>query len=190
MKNLIFSIIVLTIVSSCSNTNAKIAQQKVDTSNTEDMTVKEETNPEILVGKQDRSALEKEPYKSWFDKNYKEYHADAKAVKELSLHLENISIKVFMGTWCEDSQREVPAFYKILDHTSFDYKNLELITVTEEKDTPEGFEKGLDITNVPTLIFYKDKKEIGRFVEFARETLEKDMLTILSGKPYKHSYEE
>jgi transcriptional regulator with XRE-family HTH domain len=38
------------------------------------------------------------------------------------------------------------------------------------------------------VIFYKDGKEIGRYVEFARETLEKDMLAIVSGKSYKHSY--
>lgn len=78
-----------------------------------------------------------------------------------------------------------------MDQTlEFIYIGLELITVTKSKDTPEGFEKDLDIMQVPTFIFYKDGKEIGRYVEFARKTLEKDMLAIVSEQPYKHSYED
>jgi thiol-disulfide isomerase/thioredoxin len=61
-----------------------------------------------------------------------------------------------MGTWCGDSKRETPAFYKILDNTVFDYNNLELITVSRAKETPEGFEKDLNIIRVPTFIFYKN----------------------------------
>ena len=37
--------------------------------------------------------------------------------------------------------------------------------------------------------FYKDGKEIGRYVEYARVSLEKDILKIVSGLPYKHSYD-
>ncbi len=153
-------------------------------------TVSQKPNPEILVGKQDRKALQQEPFGTWFTKNYKEYTIDETIVKELAPYVKDISIKAFMGTWCSDSKRETPAFYKILDTTGFNYNNLELITVTREKDTPEGFEKDLDIDRVPTFIFYKNGKELGRYVEFARETLEKDILAIVSGAPYKHSYED
>ncbi|NEW80631.1 MAG: thioredoxin, partial [Gelidibacter sp.] len=41
-----------------------------------------------------------------------------------------------------------------------------------------------------TFIIYKDDKEIGRFVEYPRESVEADLLKIVSGLPYKHSYEE
>jgi hypothetical protein len=47
----------------------------------------------------------------------------------------------------------------------------------------------LNIFKVPTFIFYKDGKEIGRYVEYARVSLEKDILKIVSGLPYKHSYD-
>ena len=43
---------------------------------------------------------------------------------------------------------------------------------------------------VPTIIFYRDGLEIGRFVEFAQVSLEKDILAIVSGVGYKHSYED
>ena len=95
-----------------------------------------------------------------------------------------------MGTWCGDSRRETPSLYKILDATNFNYKNFTLITVSREKSTPKGFEKNMDIVYVPTIIFYRNGEEIGRFVEFAQESLEKDMLAIVSGVGYKHSYED
>ena len=95
-----------------------------------------------------------------------------------------------MGTWCGDSKRETPHFYKILEEAGFNFKNLELITVNRSKRTPDNLQKGLNIFKVPTFIFYKNEKEIGRYVEYARESLEKDMLKITSGKEYKHSYQK
>jgi thiol-disulfide isomerase/thioredoxin len=92
-----------------------------------------------------------------------------------------------MGSWCEDSRREIPKFYKILDETKFDVNYLQLIAVDRSKKY-DNYEKDLTIFRVPTIIFYKNGKEIGRFVEYPRETIEKDFLKIISGQPYKHSY--
>jgi len=50
-------------------------------------------------------------------------------------------------------------------------------------------EKDLNITNIPTFIFYKNGKEMHRIVESPMESLEKDMLKIITGQPYKHAYE-
>ena len=94
-----------------------------------------------------------------------------------------------MGTWCGDSRRETPKFYKLLELAEFDLKNLEMITVNRAKRTPDNLQRGFDIIRVPTFIFYKNDKEIGRYVEYARESLEKDILKILTGKEYKHAYD-
>lgn len=147
-------------------------------------------NPDILVGVQHKEALLQPPFNTWFSSNYSNYNPNEEVVEKLSPLLKDITIKVFMGTWCGDSKRETPAFYKILEAADYDLNNLQLITVTREKNTPQGFEKGLDIERVPTFIFYRDGMEIGRYVEFAQESLEKDMLAIFSGKDYKHSYED
>lgn len=153
-------------------------------------TKKTEQNPDILVGIQDKSALLKAPYDSWFTTNYQNYQPNPVVIDSLSPLLSGVTIKAFMGTWCRDSKRETPTFYKILEAANYNLDNLQLITVTRNKDTPQGLENGLQIERVPTFIFYKDDKELGRYVEFARESLEKDMLTILSGEEYKHSYED
>jgi hypothetical protein len=63
-----------------------------------------------------------------------------------------------------------------------------LITLDRNKTTPELFEKGLNITNVPTFIFYEKGIEINRIVETPIVSLEQDMLDILSRKDYKPNY--
>lgn len=142
----------------------------------------------ILVGKHSRKELEVAPYKQWFDANYKAYQTDAEVVSQLEPLLEDITVKVFMGTWCSDSQHNVPAFFKIMDQAGYAYNDFELYSMTEEKVTPENFEAGLNVINVPTIIIYKDGKEINRLVEYPINSVEKDLLDILQGKDYKNPY--
>lgn len=141
-----------------------------------------------LVGVANKASFNQEPYNNWFNANYNKYTPDASVVSKIKSNLKGITIKGFMGTWCGDSKRETPKFYKILEQAKFNLDKVELITVNRSKKTPDNLQKGLDIIKVPTFIFYKGGKEIGRFVEYPRETLEKDILKIVSGKDYKHSY--
>ena len=57
-------------------------------------------------------------------------------------------------------------------------------------DLSEGLEEGLDIQRTPTFIFFKNGVEIGRIVETPRDSLENDILKIVSGQEYKHSYQK
>lgn len=142
----------------------------------------------ILLGPADEKGFQQEPYNEWYTINYDEYKVDKNAVNELQSLTKGIKIVTFMGTWCGDSKRETPAFIKILNSIGFKDKKHTIYAVSREKTTPKQAEKDLNITNVPTFIFYKDGKEINRIVEFPIESLEKDMLNILSGKDYKHAY--
>ncbi|MFI2743913.1 TlpA family protein disulfide reductase [Zhouia sp. PK063] len=143
---------------------------------------------DILLGVHQRADLEKEPYKTWFDKNYKEYKIKENYANKVKPLLVNVKIKIFMGTWCHDSQREVPHLFKILDAEGYNSKNVELVMVSYAKKTPNHLEEGFNIKRVPTIIFYKDGKEVNRIVEYPTRSLEKDMFLILSGKPYKDAY--
>jgi len=95
-----------------------------------------------------------------------------------------------MGTWCEDSQREVPGMMKILAAAGYAVNELEIIAVDEDKRTPSGIEKPFAATYVPALIFYNEGQEMNRIVEFPIGTLEEDIFAILSGEDYKHAYAE
>lgn len=141
-----------------------------------------------LIGLAQKSDFEKEPFSKWFNEEYNNYNPDKQTIEALKPLLKGVKIKAVMATWCGDSRREVPQFYKILDLCDFNYKNLEMITVNREKKSSGNEQEGLEITNVPTFIFYKDGKEINRYVEYARVSLEKDLLSILKNEGYKHSY--
>lgn len=143
-----------------------------------------------LVGIAQKSDFQKPPFSEWFSENYEVYQLDMKVVNQLKPFLKGVQIKAAMGTWCGDSRREIPVFYKLLDATDFEYKNLTMITVDRDKTSSNNEQEGLDIERVPTFIFYKDGKEINRFVEYPRETLEIDFLNILQEVGYKHSYME
>jgi thiol-disulfide isomerase/thioredoxin len=152
--------------------------------------ISQDLDDKILVGIQTKESFKQQPFAEWFNPNYSDAKLDISTVNKIKKHMKGVTIKAFMGTWCGDSQHEVPNFYKLMDAVNFNYKHLTMIAVNRSKETPDNLQEGYNITNVPTFIFFKKGKEIGRFVEYPRESLEKDVLKIVSGKPYKHSYEE
>ncbi len=173
MKKIIL-IVIIGILTSCN------AQQKVTA-------VKNKSGD--LIGFADRESFNQEPYKAWFDQKFDDYTPDQTTIEMLKKELKGVTIKGFMGTWCGDSKRETPRLFKILMLANFKMKKLELVTVNRGKKTPNNLQEGFNIMKVPTFIFYKKSKEIGRYVEYSRDNLEKDILKIVSGIPYKHSYD-
>ncbi len=146
----------------------------------------------VLLGKINKEGLSSEAYYEWFTKNYDEYQINPVLIDQFKTQLKEYTIKAFMGTWCGDSKREVPRFYKILETADFPLDRLTLIAVSRERDTykqsPGGEEEGLTIHRVPTFIFYKDGKEVNRIVESPVTTLEADIHAILNG-PYTPNYQ-
>lgn len=152
--------------------------------------VNEPKTKTMLVGKEPREALTMEPFGAWYNKNYEAYTVKEDLTPAIKKALEGVEVTTFMGTWCGDSKRETPRMLKILDAANFKEKSFELITVDRTKQNPKEYTAGNNIIRVPTFIFKKDGKEIGRIVERPVESLEADMLKILNGEPYKHSYEK
>lgn len=179
MKKIATLIVITALLLSC-----KSQQKPIATSETTVVKTKE-----MLVGKQTKDAFQVSPYVFWYIPNHDNYTPDAATISELKKHTKDLYITVFMGTWCSDSQQHVPAFYKILEQLKFNEDKVNLITVDRTKTTPDHLEKGMDIERVPTFIFYKNGKELHRIVESPIESLEKDMLKILTGQPYKHAYQ-
>lgn len=138
----------------------------------------------ILIGKIDLVGLGKEPYSLWFDENYVNYTVDAATVE--GLIVDDIDIKIFLGTWCEDSQIQVPQFFKILNHLGYDISRVEMVGVYHRPGLrltgPNHEEEGLNIEFVPTFIFYREGEEIGRIAEYPKASLEKDMAEIVMGR--------
>lgn len=150
---------------------------------------------ELILGEFKLKDFKATNNKNWFDFRYQDYSLKPEVVRKTASIVKgkDFNITVYMGTWCEDSQREFPVFIKLLDQIQYNYDNLTLIGVGENKVVPnlskEEREK-LNVFNVPTIIVYdKNGKEINRFVEFPQQTLEEDLLKIFSGQDYKHVYD-
>lgn len=151
-----------------------------------------ETNPAeeaVLVGKHPLSTLRQDPYHTWFDENYS-YSPQDEIIKQLQPALTGVEMTVFMGTWCSDSQQHVPVLVRILEAANYDLQKITLIAVDEDKKTPENWEEDHTIEYVPTIILWRHEKELGRIVEYPMQTLEEDLLKIVTGQPYKHAYQE
>ena len=147
---------------------------------------------EVLLGEINKNGLTRNTFNSWFSKNYEDYLVNKAITKKLKESLNQYEIKVFLGTWCGDSRKEVPRFYKIIEAAKFPRNQLQVIALnkTEEayKQSPNHEEKGLNIHRVPTFIFYKNGKEVNRIVEHPKETLERDMLSIVTDNKYTSNY--
>ena len=145
-----------------------------------------------LIGQCDRNGLQKEGYNEWYSKNYENYSPDAAIVKKGKKKVKKMKIEIFMGTWCGDSKRGVPQFYKVLDELGVDEENVTLINLDNDskryKQSPTGEEKGKLIHRVPTFIFYDDGEEIGRIVETPITSYEMDIAQIVNGLPSEPNY--
>lgn len=144
------------------------------------ITTDEKTDKPMLIGYTTLEAFNDTSFSWWWNSAYRMYEADSTIAEEIKEKLEDVDIKLVMGTWCSDSRREVPHFYKILDEINYPEEKVTLINVNREKRGLENEVEGLDINFVPTFIFYKNEKELGRIVEMPFNTLEEDVLEILS----------
>jgi thiol-disulfide isomerase/thioredoxin len=141
----------------------------------------ERTSQDILFGYGNREVFKKEPFISWYESEYDGYNVDIETLDKIRENkLKNITIQVVMGTWCSDSRREVPRFYKIMDYLKFPAERIILIGVNRNKEAPVKNYYDLQIERVPTFIFFKNQNEIGRIIETPLKSLEKDLLNIMA----------
>ena len=193
-SNIFLALLTISVITftSCNQkktqTEATETLVEVATEETSEFDLIDDNGDPIIIGTQKRATLESDPYKKWFDVGYKEHTLDTTIINRIKQDLAETTITVFMGTWCEDSQREIPAFYKMLDLAGIDASAIKLITISEGKDSPEDLIKENNIQYVPTIIFEKNGNEMGRIVEYSIVSIERDIAKILSGEGYKHPY--
>lgn len=106
-----------------------------------------------------------------FKRNYDAYEVPA-GINGLPADLE---VKILFGTWCHDSEREVPRMLKLLAASGVREENISLIALNIRKEEPQGRAKALRVDYTPTFIFFSDGKEQTRIVERPTNSLEKDL---------------
>ena len=103
LSQIIFSATALLLTLQSCHTQKTVVNREVETAK----------DGKMLLGNQTKNQLLKEPYSDWYSKEHDEYTIDQTAIKELKKEkLNSYNIILVMGTWCEDSHREVPRFLK------------------------------------------------------------------------------
>ncbi|MBL0233591.1 MAG: thioredoxin family protein [Chitinophagaceae bacterium] len=104
----------------------------------------------------------------WYAQNLKGYTPNALAITNLKKQADSIELLVFMGTWCEDSQFIIPKLFTLVNASGFPESKLSLFGVDRNKTTISHLAEALKVTNVPSIIVFKNGKEIGRVVEYGK----------------------
>lgn len=135
--------------------------------------------------------LKAEPYAEWFTKNQEDYTSTL--TKTDGENLKEIKVKAFLGTWCGDTKYLLPKFAKAWESMGLSEDQIEYIALhVEDEKYKQGPNKETDAYNihkVPTFVFEKAGKEIGRIVERTVFDLDTDIKLIAEGRPYKNRYQ-
>ena len=135
----------------------------------------------FLIGYFQSALFHKPPHDAWYRKEYEKYEPNEGITQKIAgTNVDNVSILIVLGSWCGDSQREVPRFIKMLDQCGLAKINVTYLGVDLSKQSPVGDYDKLEIKKVPTFIVYRNKVEVGRIIEYPSTSLEQDMLEILS----------
>jgi thiol-disulfide isomerase/thioredoxin len=104
----------------------------------------------------------------WFIKNQGDYTPDQGALQTLRANRDSLSIIAFGGTWCSDTKFILPKFFVLADAAGIPPDRITLIGVDHDKRTIQHLSETFNITNVPTIIVFKNGKEIGRVIEYGK----------------------
>jgi|DewCreStandDraft_4_1066084.scaffolds.fasta_scaffold00742_3 thiol-disulfide isomerase/thioredoxin len=139
---------------------------------------KDEKGKSVIVGKIGWEDWKK--HSGWQDFDASDYSLSSDDLITFSkLDVRNIDFIIFAGSWCGDSESEVPIIYKIFRESGIGESKLRLIGVDRQKQDNEGKAMIYNITRVPTLIILRDGSEIGRIVEFPKKSWELDIIDII-----------
>lgn len=114
---------------------------------------------------------------------YDGYAPDAEQVNRLKAAIgEGLKVDVYLGLWCPDSVNNVPKFLKTLEAAATPVEVRLFRVERKPVKTMKYFVSAFEIERVPTFIFYRGGKEIGRIVENPKTDLAADMTEILSNR--------
>ncbi len=122
-----------------------------------------------------------------FAQTAEHYHPEARITTKLKRVRGRHEILLFLGTWCSDSAVEAPKIIKALQTAGNPQLSLTIIGVDKAKREWSGIAERYVIERVPTTVVVKHGREIGRIVEYPKESAEGDLLQLVTqGSAAKH----
>lgn len=187
----ILSIGLLGLLTACNTGKAEAQQNKSATAKTEISKVQPAQKEQeidllkpliengVILGQFDPVLLEAAPYSNWYNASYNRANLDQNKLKQVKAALKDVEVTAFVGTWCGDTKRDFPEFMRIMDEVKFDRDKIKVYGMNRGYRNTD-LAKEWKIGNVPTFIFYRKGKEIGRYIEYPEISVLDDMLNILT----------
>ncbi|MFQ3197696.1 MAG: thioredoxin 1 [Paraglaciecola sp.] len=113
-----------------------------------------------------------------------QYHSYQPTPDELQAikRIEGKTLVVLFGTWCHDSEREVPRLLKTLALADVNLSALQLLAVNPSKQLPGAAQRAYDLRYTPTFILFEGDRELGRIIERPAVTLAQDLAALVPGR--------
>jgi thiol-disulfide isomerase/thioredoxin len=105
--------------------------------------------------------------------------APDEAVEYLRRLRDPIEIKIFMGTWCTDSQLHVPVLFKAVQEADNNRITVRVIAMDRRKQDLDGMVERYDVALSPTFVVEHDGIELGRVIETPIVDAATDVVTII-----------
>lgn len=112
-----------------------------------------------------------------YDKFSQQYQAFTPTAQDIALmqKLKGKELIVLFGTWCHDSQREVPKLIKLLEESDVELASIAYVAVGYNKRDDAGIAQAHDLQYTPTFIVKQNGKELVRVIEKPTGTLAQDL---------------
>lgn len=135
----------------------------------------------ILIGAAARSEVEA-ALPGWVEEAMS-MQPDLDSTARLSRAIVGAQVVVYLGTWCDDSRRELARLWWALDSLGLDeLPQLSYVGVDRALREPVELLEGVDLIRVPTFVVRRGGVELGRVVEESPHGIEVDLLALLSGE--------
>ncbi len=86
---------------------------------------------------------------------------------------------IFAGSWCEDSESQLPIIFKLFEKGGLKSSKYQLIGVDRNKEAYNISNLKYSPDKVPSLIILHNNAEIGRVEELPEKSWEQDIISIL-----------
>jgi thiol-disulfide isomerase/thioredoxin len=128
----------------------------------------EKTGFKILKGILSVEVLNNDTSFHWMHENINWYKPKPEVINSLMAVKDTVYLMALIGTWCEDTHYIFPQLLKMLGQAGFNMNRLSVIGVDRNKTSLSSFTQALGMHKTPTIIVFKNGKEVGRVEEYGK----------------------
>ena len=134
----------------------------------------------VLSGQYQPEQVKAQSGLEWFGNGVATYAPDKKVIEQLRQSWTPAhSAVIVAGSWCPDTHRDLPSYYKALQAAGIPESSQSLWFVDRRFRKADGISKQYQVTSVPTFVVLKEGKEVGRFAGRPGIKVESELLRVL-----------